>query len=120
MFAKARSRSASVTSWTWSNRARAVRTWAASVSGSARRSGKAKTLSGRSLRSAVVSLPWTSWGFQVGRARHDPHRSLVGDDRHLLGVDAEHAAVPWDGRHECRVAGYVAPDHWPGSPSVPW
>ena len=67
MLAKARSRSASLTSRTWSKRARAVRTCPASVSGSLRCSGNAYALSGSSLRSAASSCPCPAscGGFQV-------------------------------------------------------
>src|SRR5262245_60873736 len=65
MFAKACSRSASVTSSTWSKRAIALRTCAASVSGSFRLSGNANTLSGRRILSWVSSSPCCSCGFQV-------------------------------------------------------
>src|SRR5215831_14748013 len=65
MLEKACSRSASVTSSTWSKRAIAVRTCAASVSGSLRLSGNAKTLSGRRFLSRVSSSPCCSCGLQV-------------------------------------------------------
>src|ERR1700757_1828048 len=63
MFAQARSRSASDTSSTWSKRATALRTWLASVNGSLRCRGKAKTESGRSL--CIVSRPGFVCGSQV-------------------------------------------------------
>src|SRR5579871_4253842 len=63
MLAKASSRSSSETPVVWSKRATASRTWLASVRGSLRCLGNAKTLSGRSLRS--VSVPCFSCGFQV-------------------------------------------------------
>src|SRR5947209_6701617 len=63
MLAKARSRSASETSSTWSKRASAFLTCEASVSGSFRCRGKAKTLSGRWLRS--VSSPCRVCGCHV-------------------------------------------------------
>src|SRR5579863_327672 len=66
MLANATARSASETSVTWSKRATAFRTCAASVSGSFRSLGKAKTVSGRSLR--VVRSPCRSCGCQVGSA----------------------------------------------------
>jgi hypothetical protein len=66
MLANAWSRSASVTSFTWSKRASAVRTCLASVSGSFRFSGNAYALSGSFLRSSASSVPWPPPGaFQV-------------------------------------------------------
>src|SRR5580658_10060535 len=57
MFANARSRSASLTSFTWSNLASALRTCEASVIGSLRDRGKAKALSGSALTCAASSRP---------------------------------------------------------------
>src|ERR1700679_2365042 len=63
MLAKAKARSSSDTSVTWSNRATALRTCFASVIGSLRWFGNAKTVSGKS--PLAVSSPCFSWGFQV-------------------------------------------------------
>src|SRR5207247_7289270 len=65
MLANAWSRSWSETPFTWSNRATALRTWLASVSGSLRLPGKAYTLSGRSSRAVLDSSPCFSCGFHV-------------------------------------------------------
>src|SRR5579863_102472 len=64
MFTKAKARSSSETSSTWSNRATALRTCCASVIGSLRCFGKAKTVSGRLLRAA--ELLGSSNGSHVG------------------------------------------------------
>src|SRR5919198_168721 len=65
MLAKARSRSSSETPLTWSKRAKAFLTWAASVSGSLRCLGNAYALSGSSCRSLLESSPCSVCGFQV-------------------------------------------------------
>src|SRR3954447_9491109 len=83
MLAKATSRSASETPFTWSNRARALRTCDSSVSGSLRCSGKAKTESGKSFLSAVERSPWASCGFHVVlvmRGSFPPTRGAVTFD----------------------------------------
>ena len=62
--AKACVRSSSVTPFTWSKRAMALRTWLASVIGSLRLAGKAKAESGSCAWWSGAELS-PSWGFQV-------------------------------------------------------
>src|SRR5579863_5388278 len=84
MFTKAKARSSSETSSTWSNRATALRTCAASVIGSLCCLGNANTVSGRLLR--VVRFPDSSNGSQVALAgdMFYLHDSSAADAFHFI------------------------------------